>query len=252
MADIFLRTKIGEFVLDAEISEAHTSDLRITDNPVESGAEVSDHAVLEPKTFRIDGIIVDYEPSNAGLPLEDQFDLRGGIGFLDLLPMATDFTSITEQAAGYAERALSSYAPGFVQLGKQARELAPWLLGPASGANDQTSSGSRLQQLYESLLALQKSGETIDIQTGIRLYKSMLLPSISGTETQRGSLQVSITARELIVVETKSISGVSVPAAGANKSGRAGAQSAAKSSKGNTNPAETNKSALSTIGGLLQ
>lgn len=257
MAETFIRTRVGDIVLDAEVSEAHTSDLRITDNPVESGAAVSDHAVLEPKTVRIEGVIVDYEPSESDLPQQESINPRGSSNFLNRIPMVSPFTAITAQSEDYAARALSSYTAGADTAPQQrTRPLAPWMTGLSGSGRDQTGTGSRLQQIYESLLALQKSGETVDIQTGLRLYKGMLMPSISGNETQRGSLHVSITARELIIVETKSIAGVSVPSAGANKSGRAGAQSAEKASRGNTNPsdasADKNNSALKSIGGLFK
>lgn len=254
MSDIFLRTSIGDIALDAELSEGHTSELRITDNPVESGAAVSDHAVLDPKTVYIDGVIVDYEPV-IGSPMGLVSMMpRSVLEFLDLLPMASDFSAVTEQAQSYATRALSSYVATSAGIaGEVVTAIAPWIPGLANIGSDETGSGSRVQRIYESLLALQKSGETVSIQTGVRLYENMLLPSVSAYETQRGALRVSIYARELLIVETKTISGVKVPTAGSNKSGRAGAQSTSKSSRGNTNPAdvppEKNRSAIREIFG---
>ncbi len=252
MADIFLRTRIGNVMLDAEIAEGHTSDLRITDNPVESGAEVSDHAVLMPKTFTIEGVIVDYEPSVGRLLGLSAMVPRSGADFLNLLPMAVSFATSTDQAKEFASRALSSYTgAGAGLVAGASRALAPWLPDFAQVASDMTGSGSRVQRIYESLLQLQKSGATVDIQTGLRLYKNMLLPMVSGLEDQGGSLRISIAARELFVVELKMTSGVNVPSAGSKKSGRAGAQSAAKSSKGSTNPSKVgatkNTSAIESI-----
>ena len=247
MADLFLRTSIGDIMLDAEIAEGHASDLRITDNPVESGAEVSDHAVLMPKTVTIEGVIVDYEPAVgaiAGLGVM----LPRSIGdFLNLIPMAVSFVTTTAQTQAYASRALTSYSgPGASLVSGATRSLAPWLPGLSDMASDLTGASSRVQRIYDSLLRLQKSGETINIQTGLRLYKSMLIAMLSAVEEKRGSARITIAARELFVVETQTISGVQVPSAGKNKSGRAGAQSAAKSSKGNTNPPEVNRSAIRT------
>ena len=42
--------KIGTFRLDATEQENNKSTLRTTKNPIESGANVADHAALEPKT----------------------------------------------------------------------------------------------------------------------------------------------------------------------------------------------------------
>lgn len=258
MADLFLRTRIGDIMLDAEIAEGHASDMRITDNPVESGAEVSDHAVLVPKTVTIEGVIVDYEPLFGDLMGLSAMVPRTTADFLNLLPLVTNFETLTAQAKVYADRALSSYQALSSDLSKEAakRALAPWLPGLSDMASDLTGAGSRAQRIYDSLLRLQKSGETMDIQTGLRLYKNMLLPAISAMEEQRGSAHVTIYARELFIVESKTITGVQVASAGKSKSGRAGAQSAAKASKGNTNPADLpadkNNSALSSIGGLFK
>lgn len=251
MAEIYLRTMIGNVLLDAELREVHSSDLRISDNPVESGAAVSDHAVLEPKTVQIEGVIVDYEPpAQSTFPLGG-FALRGPSDFLNLLPMATDFKAVTEQATVYASRTLSSYMQQQAPEADQTlRAIAPWLLGDGDHG---VGSSSRLNSIYDSLLSLQKKGETIDVQTGLRLYKDMLLPSVSGYMNASGAMHISITARELFVVETRKINGVQVPSAGTNKSGRAGAQSASKSSKGNTNPKEApptkNRSAIREVFG---
>lgn len=253
MADFFLRTSIGGIMLDAELLEGHTSDLEITENPVESGAEVGDHAVLKPKTITIEGVIVDYEPSIGAIAGLGAMVPRSIGDFLNLIPMAVSFATSTAQTQAYASRVLSSYSgPGASLVSGATRALAPWLPGLEDMASDLTGSTSRVQRIYDSLLRLQKSGNTIDIQTGLRLYKSMLIAMVSAVEDKRGSLRVTIAARELFVVESQTIAGVQVPSSGKSKSGRAGAQSATKSSKGNTNPSDVNNSALNTIGGLLK
>ena len=257
MADIFLRTSIGDVMLDAELGESHTSDLRVTDNPVESGAEVSDHSVVMPKAVTIEGVVVEYEPTIGTIAGLGSMIPRTAADFLNLLPMAISFATNTAQTQAYASRVLSSYSgPGASLVSGTTRALAPWLPDLSDVASVLTGASPRIKRIYESLLRLQKNGKTIDIQTGLRLYKSMLITMVSGMMTKRGSLQISIAARELFVVETQTISGVQVPLAGTNKSGRAGAQSAAKSSKGNTSPGDVatdkNSSVLNTIGGLFK
>lgn len=53
--NLFIRTKksIGGIELDAVISETHTNQIRLTKNPVELGADITDHAVIEPKKINI-------------------------------------------------------------------------------------------------------------------------------------------------------------------------------------------------------
>ena len=53
--NLFIRTKksIGGIELDAVISESHTSEVRVTRNPIELGADITDHSVVEPKRIQI-------------------------------------------------------------------------------------------------------------------------------------------------------------------------------------------------------
>lgn len=51
----YFNTPIGNFIFDAYFNINHESNLSITEHPVQSGANVSDHAYMEPKivTFEI-------------------------------------------------------------------------------------------------------------------------------------------------------------------------------------------------------
>lgn len=53
--NLFIRSKksIGGIELDAVISETHNNQVRLTKNPVEFGADISDHAIIEPKRVSI-------------------------------------------------------------------------------------------------------------------------------------------------------------------------------------------------------
>ncbi len=55
IGDLFIRTKrsIGGIQLDAVLSESHNNTIRLTKNPVEFGAEITDHAIIEPKRINI-------------------------------------------------------------------------------------------------------------------------------------------------------------------------------------------------------
>lgn len=47
---------LGPVRLDVVVRERHESDLFITRNPVEFGADVSDHAIIEPKRLILDAV----------------------------------------------------------------------------------------------------------------------------------------------------------------------------------------------------
>lgn len=53
--NLFIRTKksIGGIELDAVLNETHNNQVRLTKNPVELGADITDHAVIEPKRINI-------------------------------------------------------------------------------------------------------------------------------------------------------------------------------------------------------
>ena len=51
------QTTIGEVQLDAALTEVHRSAVEITQHPVETGADISDHARKMPDELRIEGLI---------------------------------------------------------------------------------------------------------------------------------------------------------------------------------------------------
>ena len=53
--NLFIRTKksIGGIELDAVLTETHNNQVRLTKNPVELGADITDHAIVEPKRINI-------------------------------------------------------------------------------------------------------------------------------------------------------------------------------------------------------
>lgn len=59
--NLFIRTKksIGGIQLDAVLSEGHNNSVRVTRNPIELGADINDHAIIEPKRLNIVGQVSD-------------------------------------------------------------------------------------------------------------------------------------------------------------------------------------------------
>lgn len=48
--NLFIRTQktLGGIQLDAVLSESHSTPMRLTTNPIELGADITDHAIIEP------------------------------------------------------------------------------------------------------------------------------------------------------------------------------------------------------------
>lgn len=230
---------IGTITFDVVTTEDHQSDLSIIENPIESGAAIADHAVIQPKQVTINGVMVDHDHSTFGLAPPFIGNIRGGIDFLNNFPLPVKVITQTSQTIARAGRAISQVAGAYSQaksILNQARAIAPFLpdfgLG---GLLDSSAGDGRVQKCYADLVACQKSGETIDIQTGINLYKNMLIQSVAVNQSQDGSATFTITAREIFIVETKTAQSKS-SASGKSKSGRAAAQSATKSQQGATQP----------------
>lgn len=68
IAQLFFRK--GNFIstveLDIIISESTTATVRVTENPVENGANVNDHIIIEPLTFTTAGIVSNISSSTIG------------------------------------------------------------------------------------------------------------------------------------------------------------------------------------------
>jgi hypothetical protein len=245
---------IGTVRLDQTSRESHDSTLRVTDNPIESGAVIADHAVLEGRKLMIQGTMVDWLASGVNVAPVDSIIPRVGPDFLNVIPMPARVQTFTNETSFQAARLLSpasSYAGAMVAGVGLARPLAPWLPNFAPvDVLDMSSGTKRVEQVFDNLRAIQKSGETVDIITGSQHYENMLLVAVSLLQHHDGSAELSITGQEIFIVETQTVSGITVSGApgSGNKSGRAGAQSMSTKNKGNVQTPEasgdTKKSAL--------
>lgn len=60
----------GNFIstveLDIIITEGAFATARLTENPVENGANVNDHIILEPMTFNVEGVVSNISASSVG------------------------------------------------------------------------------------------------------------------------------------------------------------------------------------------
>jgi hypothetical protein len=254
--DVYVISRsIGTVRLDQTSRESHDSTLRVTDNPIESGAVIADHAVLEGRKLMIQGTMVDWLASGVNVAPVDGIVPRLGPDFLNVIPLPARVQTFTDETTFQAARLLSpasSYASAATAGLNIARPLAPWLPDFAPVETLDMSSGTkRVEQVFDNLRAVQKSGDVVEIITGSQHYENMLLVAVSLLQHYDGSAEISITAQEIFIVETQTVSGITVsgaPGSGSSKSGRAGSQSLSTKNKGNVQTPEaddnTKKSAL--------
>lgn len=59
--NLFVRTKrsLGGIELDGVITESHSNVVAITKQPIELGADITDHSTIEPKVLNIEGVVTD-------------------------------------------------------------------------------------------------------------------------------------------------------------------------------------------------
>lgn len=242
---------IGTVQLDAVTGETHLATLKVTTNPMESGAMIADHAILAPKSITIKGVIVDHALSTQTdtLGLDTGTLIRGGIDFLndtlpDIISTLTEQTAdrlpglisnLTKQAATRVDKLLGDSTVSDVLSGN-VRALAPWLPDFVSLlTSDKSNSGQRVGLIYRLLLALQKAGEAFEIQTGAYLYRNMLLESLTMEQTMDGQAEVTIVGKEIFIVSTRILSEEDAPMLGDSVSGRAKNQLAKVSQRGCVN-----------------
>jgi hypothetical protein len=219
----------------------------VTENPIESGAVIADHAALEPRRLTIQGKMVDWLAAGVNVrPIMGLYP-RANANFLNAIPLPARVQTFTNETQFQAARVLSpaaSYA-GSVSSLNLARALAPWLPNFSPVDTLDLSSGTRrVEQVYDNLRAVQKSGDPVEIITGSQHYENMLLVAVSMVQLYDGSAELVVEAQEIFIVETQTVSGITVvggsgtgtggaAGAGSNVSGRASAQSMSTRNKGN-------------------
>lgn len=126
----------------------------------------------------------------------------------------TDTLTITdhpvEQGAPITDHAFKNPAELSMRIGWSSSSLA--LDTVVSSVIDSVKAGKlttpkikTVRDIYEDLLKLQASRKPFDVSTGKRLYKDMLIKSISTTTdaSSENALVVSVVLRQVIIVQTK-------------------------------------------------
>lgn len=207
--------RIGKITLDVTEQEAHKSILRLTKNPIESGANIADHAILEPKQLTIKGKIVAYEP-----PKNTKID-----EYLELtkknLPRVKPAYKLTQRAlklkaeVEHMQNTINKYSKVIFDkeinvLNIPKRQIAPFLPSFVSQKMDNSSKGDRLVELISVLFEIQRSAEPLEVQTGTRLYKNMIITNIEIVTEQDLYADVTLNLEEIFIVQTQTTNGLKV------------------------------------------
>ncbi|MBD8145131.1 phage baseplate protein [Pantoea agglomerans] len=236
MSDAAVTTKIGTFVFDVVTEETHHSELKVTDNPVESGSQISDHAILTPRPFEVTGIMVDFDPTDTLFNQLAQDNYVREPDFIDDLPIPGEIKSLTAQGVSLANRVLdqvASAASSLVGGSSGQRALAPWLPSLLdTDSADLATSDQRVADALKALRSMQQSATPIAITTQTASYEQCLLLSVDVKFTRAGSAAFSLKCREIFITTTQTATGLKVPSQG-KTGGRTVKQAAKAVEKGN-------------------
>jgi hypothetical protein len=202
------------FTLDVTTNESHSRTLKATSNPIESGAMISDHAILQPTKLTITGVMVDVNPvQTSGAGQNRPYAGLSNPDFINGVSIPGTLESITEQTVNYVSRTIDLVAASAstlldgLSVSSEQRALAPWLptLFPA-GAVDLSEGQLRIAQAYDQLFAIQKSALPVTVATSSAIYSSMLITSIKLdiSEIQWDYAKFTLDFQEVILVDTQS------------------------------------------------
>lgn len=200
--------KIGGLVLDAVLHEGHGYSNTVTDNPIESGANVSDHIRREPPTITITGFITN-------TPLQVDTDVT-----------EKTINEISDnQAKGLASLSSNRVQAAFVALMDVVGEDFP----------DQPSSST-----YSV-----RSPRIIEVVTGLRVYSDMAITNLSIDRRPEDGESITFNATFKKIVKVR-LSQVTIPNAksvgavggSAGNAPRVSDQASSKKKKAEMSPAE--------------
>lgn len=254
MSDVAVTTKIGTFVFDVVTEENHHSELKVTDNPVESGSQISDHAVLMPRPFEVAGMMVDFNPADSLFNQLAEENYIREPDFIDSVPIP-GLKNMTSQAVSLANRVLdqvAAAASSIVGGSSGQRALAQWLPSLASAdATDLATSDQRVADALEALRSMQQSAVPVTITTQTATYEQCLILNVDVKYTRAGSAEFSLKCREIFITTTQTASGLKVPSSG-KTAGRSASQSAKAVDKGTVQPEKVDLKANEKLNSQLE
>lgn len=250
------------FTLDATVTETHTRALKATSNPVESGAVIADHAILQPTTLTLTGVMVDVLPAippvkKNGSALREVIEHPD---FINDISIPGTLKSITDQTVAFVNRSIDLIATSvsslFDGVSNEQRALAPWLptLFPADVA-DLSDGNLRIAQAYDLLFTIQKSGLPVSVVTSTAFYDCMVITSVKvNTDASKGNYATfSLDFQEIFIADTQNTGATNSQDSQliGNCSGRTAAQTATGRNAGEVTPTAAKPSEVANMGEVL-
>lgn len=212
LISLFFQTKakLDVLELDASIAETHEASAQLTQNEVEDGSTVTDNVVLMPLRLQLDGVVSKTPLGLAGLIGSGVTAAAGAVG---------------ASAGGAASLAGGLATTGIASLGG--------IVASAAGANGPNSRAP--SDVYEYLLELRNRRIPFDVVTALKIYKNMVLTSVSVPRSIAtvGILRFNASLEQVKLVKAETVdlgasSSLGGAAAGASNLGKQGTSAASE------------------------
>jgi hypothetical protein len=155
-------------IAHATVEESHEDELEMTDQPVEQGAAITDHAYVLPSRLTVVCGWSD-SPNNSSL-----------------------LNSVTGFAA--SQSPIASALLGAINL-------ADGVLNLVNGSQ------SAVQAAYDTLLSSWRARTLFDVYTGKRVYQNMLIKGLATTTTKEfeNAMLIRIVFRQILMAQTQTV-----------------------------------------------
>lgn len=192
-------TLIGDLAIDCTVTETHTATATVTEHPVESGSNITDHIRPEPVQLAVTGIITNS-------------------------PIGTRQTQRVINAGGAVVGVAASLIAEQAQNAVNAAALITTLL-----TAPKTSIGYA-ETAWKKLEGYRQTAKPIRVVTRDRTYESMAMLSLTVPKTAKtgDALEFSATFKEVRIVENRTTRRVVAKAPKSHKKTDTGKQPTAK------------------------
>lgn len=198
--------RVSFIELDATTAEEHGSTATMTRHPVEEGEAIADYRQVEPEMLTLEGII-----TNTPVP---QLNSKATPAWIAFSPLTQQNISLTLDQRVQTRGAVvggGGQAP-FNPPGFKIPPTPP-TVEPATSEIQTSSVGwqaqvfaqpiDRVNVIYSRLLELHTRGTLTEIDTELKVYKDMVLVSISASREPMDALPVSLKFERVRTAETQ-------------------------------------------------
>ncbi len=212
----FVDPASGSFVVidfDVITTENHKIGARVSDHPVEIGANISDHVRPELLALSITGVVSDTPIRRSVLP-GDPIQVTQSASLTTTSKVLQSPVSVSGGPGGGLLNDTVESLPGVGAVRRFQRTNAPPPVATPAVYREAQSAQSfqyrsfpdgsaRVRQVFEQLESVCRNGIPVEVVTSVRTYPNMLITSIDASREATESLAFEMSLRELRIAEVQ-------------------------------------------------